>query len=73
MARHPSLAAVLQAAEHWRDRCLRRPGSVFTDRELWTAENLDHLIRHFVENLDEGKDGFLDKLRRQLAPAPPSA
>jgi 5-methylcytosine-specific restriction protein B len=73
MARHPDLAPALQAAEYWRDRCLRRPGSVFTDRELWTAENLDHLVRHFVENLDEGKDSFLDKLRRQLAPVPPGA
>lgn len=73
MARHPHLAPVLQAAEHWRDRCLRRPGSVFTDRELWTAENLDHLIRHFVENLDEGTGRFLEKLQRQLVPAPAAA
>ena len=69
----PHDAPVLVAAARWRDRCLRDDGSVFTDRSLWTAENVRHLIRHFAENLDEGEGGFFDKLERQLAPAPGSA
>ncbi len=69
----PHDAPVLVAAARWRDRCLRKDGSVFTDRPLWTSENVGYLIRYFAENLDEGDGGFFDKLERQLAPAPGSA
>ena len=64
---------IADAASHWRERCLARDGSVFTERALWTGENLDHLVRYFVENLDEGEGSFLQKLEAQLAPAPDSA
>ena len=64
---------VLRAAARWRDRCLRNDGSVFTDKSLWTAENVGYLVQYFAENLDEGEGGFFDKLERQLAPAPGSA
>ena len=79
MARPPAFtdpshdAPVLLAAARWRDRCLRSDGSVLTDRSLWTAENVRHLVRYYAENLDEGEGGFFDKLERQLAPAPGSA
>ena len=52
---------------------MRNDGSVFTEKSLWTAENVGYLIQYFVENLDQGKGGFFDKLERQLAPAPASA
>lgn len=61
---------VLRAARHWRDRCLLSNGSVFTDDHLWTPENIKLLVKHFVENLDEGEGSFLDKLKKQLAPSP---
>ncbi len=61
---------VLRAARHWRDRCLLNNGSVFTDDHLWTPENIKSLVKHFVENLDEGEGSFLDKLKKQLAPSP---
>ena len=64
---------VLRAASLWRDRCLRSDGSVFTDKTLWTADNVAHLVRHFAENLYEGEGSFFEKLRIQLESAPASA
>ena len=64
---------VLRAAARWRERCLRNDGSVFTEKSLWTGENVGYLVQYFAENLDEGEGGFFEKLERQLAPAPGSA
>lgn len=69
----PHDAPVLVAAARWRDRCLRNDGSVFTDRSLWTSENVGYLVRYYAENLDEGEGDFFERLKRQLAPAPRSA
>lgn len=69
----PHDAPVLLAAARWRDRCLRNDGSVFTDRSLWTSENVGYLVRYYAENLDEGEGTFFEKLERQLARAPGSA
>jgi len=46
---------------------------VFTEKSLWTEENVGYLVRHFVENLDAGEGGFFEKLESQLAKAPASA
>ena len=46
---------------------------MFTEKSLWTAENVGYLVQYFAENLDEGEGGFFDKFERQLAPAPGSA
>ena len=64
---------VLRAAARWRDRCLRNEGSVFTDKSLWTSENVAFLVRHYADNLDEGEGNFFEKLETQLAPVPVSA
>ncbi|WP_419860433.1 AAA family ATPase [Candidatus Palauibacter sp.] len=64
---------VLRAAARWRERCLRNDGSVFTEKSLWTAENVGYLVQYFAENLDEGEGSFLEKLEQQLSPAPGSA
>ena len=64
---------VLRAAARWRDRCLRDDGSVFTEKSLWTSGNVGYLVRHFVENPEEGEGTFLEKLEYQLAAAPGSA
>ena len=64
---------VLRAAARWRDRCLRNDGSVFTDKSLWTSENVAFLVRHYADNPDEGEGNFFEKLDTQLAPAPGSA
>ena len=73
MPNPPSDHPVLRAAACWRDRCLRDDGSVFTEKNLWTSENVRFLVKHFVENLDEGEGSFFEKLEAQLAPAPGSA
>jgi len=64
---------VLAAAHRWRERCLLRDGSVFSERRLWTADNLDSLDRYFVRNLNYGEGDFYTKLKAQLAPAPAAA
>ena len=66
-------APVLRAAARWKDRCLRRDGSVLAEKNLWTSENVGYLARYFDPDQDEGKGGFFDKLETQLAPAPGSA
>jgi 5-methylcytosine-specific restriction protein B len=70
MARWHNSPAVLDAARRWRDRCLLSDGSILSDRHLWTLENLAHLERHFVQNLDTGTGTFFEKLDEQLAPSP---
>ena len=73
MARLKHAAAVLEAAERWKQRCLLDGGSVFSGERLWSREHFEELRVHFVENPDSGSDPFYDKLRRQLDPAPPEA
>ena len=46
---------------------------MFTEKDLWTSENVGYLVKHFVENPEEGEGTFLDKLEHQLAAAPGSA
>jgi hypothetical protein len=45
--------------------------SVFTDKALWTVENLQSLDRYFVQNLDMGEGNYIQKLREQLRPTAP--
>lgn len=73
MAAHPDHTEILAAAAEWRDSCLRRDGSVLSDRQLWTSANLDELNRFFVQNLDMGTGTFFSKLEAQLAPTSPTA
>lgn len=73
MGRLKRAAAILEAAEQWKQRCLFDGGSLFTDERLWTRENFEQLRIHFVEKLDEGAGSFDEKLRGQLDPAPAEA
>jgi len=66
---HPE---VLVAASHWREACLLRGGSAFTDRNLWTAEGFAALKERILDQPDVGQDEFAVKLRRQLEGAPPA-
>ena len=72
MPKIPSDAPVLRAAARWADRCLRRDGSVLTEKSLWASENIAYLVHFYAENMDEGEGTFLEKLATQLAPAPGS-
>ena len=53
--------------------CLIEGGSLFGQESLWTSEHFGQLQTYFVEQPDEGKRSFVDKLRDQLASAPPEA
>lgn len=64
---------VLRAAAHLRKRCLQNNRSVFSDAHLWTSENIGHLVDYYVGSPDPGDGTFLEKLEKQLAPAPNAA
>ncbi len=66
-------AALLEAADQWKQRCLLDGGSLFTDERLWTRDHFEQLRVHVVENADGGSDGFWERLRRLIDPAPPEA
>jgi 5-methylcytosine-specific restriction protein B len=73
MARWHKAPEVLNAARRWRDSCLQADGSILSEKQLWTLENLAHLDRYFLQNFHEGSGTFFSKLEVQLTPAPPSA
>ena len=67
---HHDSAPILAAAAEWADKCLLKDGSTFAERtNLWTPQYLDELDQVFVQNYDEGKGDFWQKLQGQLAPA----
>ena len=59
-----------EAAERFRDQCLRRDGSLlFEGAAIWTAANLDKLHEVFVAAPDDGDRSFIDKFRDQVKPS----
>ena len=74
MSRTARAAAVLDAAERWKQGCLVDGLSLFGEERLWTSKHFGELQTYFVEQPDESQNrSFLEKLRDQLAPAPPEA
>jgi len=63
-------APILEAARRWRDVAFLADGSVFSDKNLWTIEGLEALVKYFVQNPDAGTGNYIEKLREQLAPTP---
>ncbi|WP_373085698.1 hypothetical protein [Sneathiella sp.] len=61
------ITKALNAADEWKHRCLVGDGSVFSDELLWTSDNFAQLKVAFVDNPDEGKRSFYEKLEDQLA------
>ncbi len=61
----------IEAAARWAQACLLESGSIFSDKNLWTPENITALDAYFVNNLDEGEGDFFDKLETQIAPTAP--
>ena len=64
---------IFEAATHWKNAVLLSQTSVFGTEALWVRENIDALVRHFVDRPDLGSGAFLEKLEQQLAPAPAGA
>ena len=63
---------VYNAAQEWVEQALRRDGSLFTPGEkIWSREWLGQLHRRFLNNPDESRTSFDEKLRRQLDGSPP--
>ena len=62
---------IYQGARTWTDRCLLDDLSVFTDKHLWTDENLEAFRMHFIENFIEGEETFFEKLEQQLSGGKP--
>ncbi len=64
---------IYAAASRFREQCLQRDGSLFSDGEsLWTSDNFARLHAAFVGAPDEGERSFLEKLHDQIAQAGPS-
>ncbi len=64
---------VLAHAQRWRVRCLDADSSVFTDRPLWSVDNLAALLGEYQSNFTAGRGKeFLPRLQQQLAAAPPA-
>ena len=60
---------VYEAAERWRDTCLLQDGSVFSDKNLWTRENLnDEFVRELIKCMFQRDflGNFFDRLILQL-------
>ena len=61
-----------EAANYWRDHCLLKDGSVFTDQKLWTSTGFDDCVKHFVNNLSKPAGAnFMEGLHHQLTNAKP--
>jgi len=62
---------VLKAANSWKELCLIKSGSMFSEQSLWTHNNFEELRKTVIENPDFGNRNFDDKLKDQLDEAPP--
>ena len=61
--------AVLAVVDQWVSRCLKGGGSLFSEAGLWNENNIQSLVKLFIEKPDEGEGTFLVKLKGQLASA----
>ncbi len=67
---HP-IAPIISTAERWKLSCLIGDGSLFSETNLWTLENVNQFKSYFVDNLIEGNDQtFYEKFEIQLSNAP---
>jgi 5-methylcytosine-specific restriction enzyme B len=64
-------AAVLKAATAWQELCLQKEGSMFSDRSLWTKQNISKLKTLFVDRPLLDDRPFYEKLRAQIGNATP--
>lgn len=64
------IGPILDAAEHWKRRCMVEQRSLFDDELVWTPDAFEGLRQHFVHSPDAGSGNFFQKLKVQLASAP---
>lgn len=65
-------AAIYEAVERWKEQCLYKDGSLWTNASIWTAENLQHFYERLTKTPLVDKRSFDEKLQLQLAGAPQS-
>lgn len=64
---HHAAEQIFEAVAQWRDSCLLVDDAIlFPGRSLWTAANIAKVRSAFRDGTEEGSDGFLAKLQRQL-------
>ena len=63
---------IYAACQAWVDRALRSDGSLFTDKAIWTSDNLWELRKRFLDQPDLGNRDFFVKLEEQLSDSPPA-
>ena len=62
---------VYKAAQLWVERALRADDSLFRQgTPIWSAQRLAQLRERFLDNPDESRDDFFEKLRGQLDESP---
>lgn len=61
--------ATLTAFQDFKTKCLIEGKSLFTEKEVWTPDQVLELTVNFVENLDDHDGSFLEKLQNQLSDA----
>jgi 5-methylcytosine-specific restriction protein B len=67
---HP-IEPILSTCERWKLGCLLGDGSLFSEADLWTLNNVNQFKSFFVDNLIEGSDQtFYEKFQIQLSEAP---
>lgn len=60
-----------EAGQIWLSKALLTNGAVFSERPLWTLDNVRALENYFSNNPDTGVGDFFDKLETQLEPCAP--
>ncbi|MBA3519182.1 MAG: AAA family ATPase [Rhizobiales bacterium] len=68
---YPQTEAVLRAADEWKRKCFLEDGSLFSNEDLWTLQNISELRTRVVENPLDGPEAFYSKLASQLSGAAP--
>ncbi len=68
-----NLTPILAAAEKWINTCVIQDGSLFSPEKLWNAPLVADVRHAFVDNPDNGDDGFITKLKGQMATTSPLA
>src|ERR1700733_6526053 len=71
MARESNAAAIYEAADLFRTRCLKSGLSLlWPESHAWTIDNTNRLYGAFMANPDESDQRFYDKWKAQLVDQP---
>ena len=63
---------MLDVAELIKNKCFLDDSSLFSEKSLWTMDNIQSVKDLFLENLEKGSGKYLEKMERQLQDATPS-